>query len=79
MTFNANLVQTIPLTFEILFETENYDNNVASDRVFKGFSRGRITIEKNKRLPIGTYYYIINFRGENPGKSSYSGYLYLNN
>ena len=39
----------------------------------------RITIQQNKRLPVGTYYYIVNFRGENPGKSSYSGYLYLNN
>ena len=63
----------------LVFETENYENNAASDRVFKGFSKGRITIQQNKRLPVGTYYYIVNFRGENPGKSSYSGYLYLNN
>ncbi len=85
--FEIRGVENFPNTFVriynrwgvLVFETENYENNAASDRVFKGFSRGRITIQKNKRLPIGTYYYIVNFRGENPGKSSYSGYLYLNN
>jgi gliding motility-associated-like protein/uncharacterized repeat protein (TIGR01451 family) len=85
--FEIRGVENFPNTFVriynrwgvLVFETENYENNVDSDRVFKGFSRGRITIQRNIRLPIGTYYYIINFRGENPGKSSYSGYLYLNN
>ena len=85
--FEIRGVENFPNTFVriynrwgvLVFETENYENNAASDRVFKGFSKGRITIQQNKRLPVGTYYYIVNFRGENPGKSSYSGYLYLNN
>jgi gliding motility-associated-like protein/uncharacterized repeat protein (TIGR01451 family) len=63
----------------LVFETENYENNAGSDRVFTGFSKGRITIGANNKLPLGTYFYVINFGKDNPGKSSYSGYLYLNN
>jgi uncharacterized repeat protein (TIGR01451 family) len=63
----------------LVFEVDNYGNNVNSDNVFKGFSDGRITINKDFGLPFGTYFYVIEFYGENPGRKTYSGYLYLNN
>ena len=62
----------------LVYEMENYGNSPNSDNVFKGFSDGRITINKGVKLPVGTYFYIINFSGTNPGRRSYSGYLYLN-
>ena len=63
----------------LVFEVDNYGNNANSDNVFKGFSDGRITINKDFGLPFGTYFYVIEFYGENPGRKTYSGYLYLNN
>ena len=63
----------------LVFEVDNYGNNADSDNVFKGFSGGRITINKDEGLPFGTYFYVIEFYGENPGRKTYSGYLYLNN
>ena len=62
----------------LVYEVDNYGNSSQSQNVFKGFSAGRITINKGVRLPYGTYYYLIEFKGENPGSKTYSGYLYLN-
>lgn len=58
-----------------VFERDGYNND---DVAFKGVSEGRATILQNEELPTGTYYYVIRFRGENPGKSLYTGYLYIN-
>jgi gliding motility-associated-like protein/uncharacterized repeat protein (TIGR01451 family) len=63
----------------LVFEVDNYGNNVDSENVFKGFSGGRITINKDEGLPFGTYFYVIEFYRDNPGRKTYSGYLYLNN
>jgi gliding motility-associated-like protein/uncharacterized repeat protein (TIGR01451 family) len=62
----------------LVFETDGYGGNSGHDNVFRGISEGRVTVEKNKELPSGTYYYILTFPSTNPGKSSYSGYLYIN-
>uniref|UniRef100_UPI00261E56EA DUF7507 domain-containing protein n=1 Tax=uncultured Aquimarina sp. TaxID=575652 RepID=UPI00261E56EA len=46
--------------------------------LFTGISNGRVTIAQNNKLPVGTYYYVleyINSRGENTYKA---GYLYIN-
>ncbi|NCT18678.1 MAG: T9SS type B sorting domain-containing protein, partial [Flavobacteriia bacterium] len=60
----------------LVFERDGYNN---AENAFRGVSEGRTTVKKNDELPTGTYFYILRFTGnENPGKSSYSGYLYLN-
>jgi gliding motility-associated-like protein/uncharacterized repeat protein (TIGR01451 family) len=60
----------------LVFERDSYNND---GNAFRGVSEGRTTVKKNDELPTGTYFYILRFTGnENPGKSSYSGYLYLN-
>ncbi len=60
-----------------VFERDNYRNE---ENGFRGVSEGRVTIQKGDKLPSGTYYYIIRFTGDqNPGKSSYAGYLYVEN
>ena len=33
---------------------------------------------QNKKLPAGTYFYVIQFEGDNPGRERYTGYLYIN-
>ncbi|MUH38310.1 Ig-like domain-containing protein, partial [Zobellia amurskyensis] len=57
-----------------VFEIEGYDNK---SNVFTGMSTGRITIRANDELPVGVYFYIIEYvAGDN--NQSLSGYLYIN-
>ena len=59
----------------VVYETKGYG---LGDRLFIGISEGRVTISKNQKLPAGTYFYVIEFEGENPGRERYTGYLYIN-
>jgi gliding motility-associated-like protein len=59
-----------------VYETTSYNTN---GNVFKGYSDGRVTISKNEKLPIGTYFYYINFLDENGGiRTKKAGFLYIN-
>ncbi|MBA0884997.1 DUF7507 domain-containing protein, partial [Flavobacterium undicola] len=62
----------------LVFETKGYDNG---NNVFKGYSEGRVTVDKNAGLPTGTYFYILKYtavglQGETIAKQE-QGYLYL--
>ncbi|RKN79498.1 gliding motility-associated C-terminal domain-containing protein [Ulvibacterium marinum] len=60
-----------------VFETNGYDNQ---NKVFKGYSEGRLTVAPNEKLPTGTYFYIVQYESPNNGESrtiQQSGYLYL--
>ncbi|WP_010178577.1 gliding motility-associated C-terminal domain-containing protein [Aquimarina agarilytica] len=47
--------------------------------VFTGKSNGRATIKPNELLPVGTYYYILDYEvGPQGGRKCKSGYLYVN-
>src|SRR5690606_39938553 len=59
----------------LVYESEQYGQG---NNLFYGISEGRATFQKDKELPSGTYFYILTFTGPNPGKDSYSGYLYIN-
>ncbi len=60
----------------IVYESKGYNNNDVS---FKGFSEGRSTINRNEKLPTGTYFYILEYI-DNTGKAiNKSGYLYITN
>ena len=54
--FPTNSVKIFNRWGVLVFETDDYGNYEGSDNVFKGFSKGRITIQKNLILPSGTYY-----------------------
>ncbi|MBT9190562.1 Ig-like domain-containing protein, partial [Zobellia russellii] len=57
-----------------VFDIDGYDNEA---NVFMGRSTGRITIRANDELPVGVYFYIIEYvAGDN--NQSLSGYLYIN-
>ena len=77
--FPTNSVKIFNRWGVLVFETDDYGNYEGSDNVFKGFSKGRITIQKNLILPSGTYYYVINVSNEKTRNKQYSGYLYLTN
>ncbi|WP_339715820.1 gliding motility-associated C-terminal domain-containing protein, partial [uncultured Kriegella sp.] len=57
-----------------VFETKAYDNN---ENAFRGISNGRATLKVNEELPVGVYFYIINYRNNGQSKTR-SGYLYIN-
>uniref|UniRef100_UPI002300C920 gliding motility-associated C-terminal domain-containing protein n=1 Tax=Aequorivita sinensis TaxID=1382458 RepID=UPI002300C920 len=63
----------------LVYETDGYGQGEDdSINTFRGISEGRVTVQKDKELPTGTYFYILTFQGENPGKDTYTGYLYIN-
>ncbi|MFY0482852.1 gliding motility-associated C-terminal domain-containing protein [Flavobacterium sp. PLA-1-15] len=60
-----------------VFETKKYDTN---GNVFRGYSDGRVTIDGSKKLPTGTYFYILNYKVQDAGNNytkRKAGYLYL--
>jgi len=61
-----------------VFETTGYDTK---DNVFNGISENNMTISPDKKLPPGTYFYVIEYdraaTGETPKKISKTGYLYI--
>ncbi len=60
-----------------VYEASGYGS---SDTVFKGYSEGRTTVNKNEYLPSGTYYYILTYEKSDKNGSrtiKKSGYLHL--
>jgi len=58
----------------LVFETQGYDND---SNAFRGISNARATISQDKELPVGIYFYIINYVDEGTSKTL-DGYLYVN-
>ncbi|WP_025668150.1 gliding motility-associated C-terminal domain-containing protein, partial [Aquimarina megaterium] len=58
-----------------VYGTKNYGRD---DQFFRGISKGRTTIEGTDRLPVGTYYYVLEYVLESGERKSKAGYLYIN-
>lgn len=59
----------------LVYEADQYGEG---NNLFSGTSFGRATVAEDRELPTGTYFYILTFSSDNPGKENYSGYLYIN-
>src|SRR5699024_4561655 len=60
----------------LVYDASRYDTN---NNVFYGVSQGRATIKRGEELPVGTYFYILDYVVPASGESkSIQGYLYLN-
>ncbi|WP_205627548.1 T9SS type B sorting domain-containing protein, partial [Myroides marinus] len=60
-----------------VYDTKSYDS---AGNVFRGYSDGRVTIDKGEKLPTGTYFYIVNYEYKDKSGSRMikkSGYLHL--
>ena len=57
-----------------VYNHKKYHEVQFTNKGFNGISQGRVTTEKTKRLPAGTYFYILKVNGT----KNLSGYLYLN-
>ncbi len=68
----------------VVYEAEGYDADDSRfvpnpKHRFDGTSTGRVTIQKDNNLPVGTYFYLFEFAENNSSpRKSISGYLYLN-
>ena len=51
-----------------VFEMDNYDNT------WDGTSMGRATVSASEKLPVGTYFYLIDF---GDGSEPKTGWLYI--
>lgn len=58
-----------------VFDTKSYNE---TDNMFRGYSDGRATINRNEKLPTGTYFYILKYNNTKKVVEK-SGYLYINN
>lgn len=70
----------------VVFEMDGYTepmpeqgDELDENKVFMGKSNGRVTINEPKKLPTGTYFYILNYELNGFGEKSQAGYLYLQN
>jgi len=59
----------------LVFTTNAYNTE---GNVFDGTSNGRATISQDRKLPVGTYFYILDYQNATGTVRSQSGYLYLN-
>jgi gliding motility-associated-like protein len=48
------------------------------DKFFRGISEGRVTIDRGERLPVGTYYYVLNYVNDEGKSKRLAGPLYIN-
>ncbi|MEH6682697.1 MAG: gliding motility-associated C-terminal domain-containing protein [Sediminicola sp.] len=59
----------------LVFVTKSYNT---SGNVFDGTSNGRVTVEKDNKLPVGTYFYILDYEEKAGQMKSLTGYIYIN-
>ena len=59
----------------LVYTTNAYDTE---GNVFDGSSQGRVTITEERGLPVGTYFYILDYKDAAGNTKSKTGYLYLN-
>ncbi len=59
----------------LVFSTRAYDNE---GNVFDGSSDGRVTVSPDKKLPVGTYFYILDYKDNLGQTKTLTGYIYIN-
>ncbi len=60
----------------VLVYTTNAYNTEGN--VFDGTSKGRVTVQADNKLPVGTYFYILDYEVSEGNMKTLSGYLYIN-
>ncbi|MEW7279846.1 PKD-like domain-containing protein [Aquimarina sp. 2201CG1-2-11] len=59
----------------LVYEVQGYGKN---NNFFRGQSMGRVTLNKEKQLPVGTYFYILTYTTKDGKTKKRSDYLYIN-
>jgi len=74
-SFPNNTVKIYNRWGVLVFSTRAYNS---SGNVFDGTSTGRVTVDQDSKLPVGTYFYIIEYEDNNGTMKQLSGYIYIN-
>jgi len=59
----------------LVYSTNAYNTE---GNVFDGTSKGRVTVQADNKLPVGTYFYILDYEVSEGNMKTLSGYLYIN-
>lgn len=59
----------------LVFTTKAYGT---TGNVFDGTSQGRVTVDKDNQLPVGTYFYVLDYKEPTGNAKSLTGYIYIN-
>lgn len=59
----------------LVYTTSAYNTQ---GNVFDGTSEGRVTVQADNKLPVGTYFYILDYLDQAGNSQLMQGYLYLN-
>ncbi len=59
----------------LVYMTKAYNTQ---GNVFDGTSEGRVTVDQDRKLPVGTYFYILDYVDSSGKTKSMAGYLYIN-
>ncbi|NJB70639.1 gliding motility-associated-like protein [Saonia flava] len=59
----------------LVYMTKAYNTE---GNVFDGTSEGRITVDQDNKLPVGTYFYVLDYEDSSGNMQSLSGYIYIN-
>ena len=59
----------------LVYGTQAYNTQ---GNVFEGTSKGRVTVDPDRKLPVGTYFYILDYKNNLGESKTLSGYLYIN-
>ncbi len=60
----------------IVYDYTHNGNTLSEPLWWDGYSSGRMTVNKGKQVPVGTYFYVLYFNKDNTKPRS--GYVYLN-
>ena len=58
-----------------VYSTQAYNTQ---GNTFDGTSEGRVTVDVDRKLPVGTYFYILEYKTETGETKTLNGYIYLN-
>ena len=59
----------------LVYDARGYGQN---GEFFRGESNGRVTINQDKQLPVGTYFYVLTYKTDDGQTKKRSDYLYIN-
>lgn len=59
----------------MVYQTRAYNT---SGNVFDGTSQGRVTVDRENKLPVGTYFYVLDYEDQNATMKQLTGYIYIN-
>lgn len=63
----------------LVFQSDDYGNG--EENTFTGYSNGRLTVEKDRKLPTGTYFYVLDYQYKDNQNQTRSGtkpgYIYI--